>query len=212
MPEQILFLCMLFIFTLIVSQLLSKIMQHYLYQSISILEKPEKLLVSQTKRKIRLVGLLFFFYSLGYYLIADVMQLVILDIFITFMVFISIMDLEQQIILDKILFLLLVLALCFSSFLPALLLNRLLAAFIGGGILLLLAILTKGGIGGGDIKLLFTLGLWLGTDKLLFTLFLGFLSGGSISALLLLGNIKKPQDTIAYGPYFAFSAIVALLC
>jgi leader peptidase (prepilin peptidase)/N-methyltransferase len=215
MPEQFAFLCMLLllaIFTLIVSQLLSKIMQYYLCQSISILEKPEKLSGFHTKRKISLFSLLFFFYSLSYYLMVDGFHLAILWIFITFMVFISIMDFEQQVILDKILFPLLILALCFSPFLPALLLNRLFAAVIGGGILLLLAIITKGGIGGGDIKLLFVLGLWLGTDKLLFTLFLGFLSGGLVSAVLLLGKIKRPKDTIAYGPYFALSAIVALLC
>lgn len=215
MPEQFAFLCMLLlfvIFTLIVSQLLSKIMQYYLCQSISILEKPEKLPGSHIKREISLFSLLFFFYSLSYYLMVDGFQLAILWIFITFMVFISIMDFEQQVILDKILFPLLVLALCFSPFLPALLLNRLFAAVIGGGILLLLAIITKGGIGGGDIKLLFVLGLWLGTDKLLFTLFLGFLSGGLVSAVLLHGKIKRPKDTIAYGPYFALGAIVALLC
>jgi leader peptidase (prepilin peptidase)/N-methyltransferase len=187
-------------------------MQYYLCHSTSILEKPEKLSGSHTKRKISLFCLLFFFYSLSYYLTVDLLHLVILWVFITFMIFISIMDFEQQIILDKILFLLLLLALCFSPFLPALFFNRLLAAIIGGSILLFLAILTKGGIGGGDIKLLFVLGLWLGTDKLLVTLFFGFISSGLISALLLLGKIKKPKDTIAYGPYFALSAIAALLC
>ncbi|GEM_PF-952113 len=215
MSEQNEFLCMLLlfvIFTLIVSQLLSKIMHYYLCQSISILEKPEKLPGSHIKREISLFSLLFFFYSLSYYLMIDGLQLAIIWIFITFMVFISIMDFEQQVILDNILFPLLVLALCFSPFLPALLLNRLFAAIIGGGILLFLAIVTKGGVGGGDIKLLFVLGLWLGIDKLLFTLFLGFLSGGLISAVLLLGKIKRPKDTIAYGPYFALSAIIALLC
>lgn len=215
MSEQIASISMLLlfvIFTLILSQLLSKIMQYYLRQCISILEKPEKLSGSHTKRKISLFSLLFFFYSLSYYLMTDRLQLTISWIFITFMVFISIMDFEQQVILDKILFPLLVLALCFSSYLPALFLNRLIAAVIGGGILLLLAIITKGGIGGGDIKLLFVLGLWLGTDKLLFTLFLGFLTSGLTSVILLIGKIKKSKDTIAYGPYFALSAIIALLC
>lgn len=211
MPEQILFLGVLSFFTLMVSLLLSKIMQHYLCQSISLLKNPKEFLSSQTKRKVSLFCLLFFFYRLSYYQIVDGFQLIIVWIFITFMVFISVMDFEQQIILDKILFPLLVLALCFSPFLSTLLANRLLAAMIGGSILLLLAILTKGGIGGGDIKLLFVLGLWLGIDKLLFTLMWGFLSGGLISGLLLLGKIKKRQDTIAYGPYFAISAIVALL-
>ena len=56
-----------------------------------------------------------------------------------------------------------ILGLCYQLLLqPDQLLLQLLTAIASGLILLLLAILTRGGIGGGDIKLLAALGLWPG--------------------------------------------------
>lgn len=204
-------LLLIFIFTLLLSKILAMVMQYCLQQAVTLLAKPENLGKNQTRRKISLFFLLFPLYVLGYYTADDIRQLFILWVFITFMVFISIMDFEQQIILDKVVFCLLLAAVVFAAYLPETFISRLIAAAAGGAGFLLLAVITKGGIGGGDIKLIFALGLWLGADKLLFTVLVGCLSAGVISALLLLGKIKKPQDTIAYGPYFALSAIVALL-
>ena len=42
------------------------------------------------------------------------------------------------------------------------------SALIGGGVFLLLAIVSKGSLGGGDVKLIAALGLWLGVEKLIF--------------------------------------------
>ena len=71
-------------------------------------------------------------------------------------------DMEQQIIMNPQLALFAILGLCYQLLLqPDQLLLQLLTAIASGLILLLLAILTRGGIGGGDIKLLAALGLWL---------------------------------------------------
>jgi len=209
MLEQFTFF-MLFILTLILSKLFSELLQSQLCSAIAILEKPAMLFHSATKRKTWFCLLFFSAYILTATLTVHPFNLLILWIFVSFLVFISIMDLEQQIILDKVLYWFFFCGLFFSFFLPELFLNRLLAAFCGGIILLLLAIITRGAIGGGDIKLLFVLGFWLGIDKLLFTLFFGFISGGFISILLLLSHLKKRHDTIAYGPYFALGAILSL--
>jgi leader peptidase (prepilin peptidase)/N-methyltransferase len=214
MPGQAAFfpmLLLIFILTLLLSKILAMVMQVCLQQAVSLLAKPENIRKNRTRRGISLFFLLFPLYVLSYYVAADIQKLFLLWIFIAFMVFISIMDFEQQIILDKVVLCLLLAALVFAACLPETFINRLFAALAGGAVFLLLAVITKGGIGGGDIKLIFALGLWLGADKLLFTVLFGCLSAGVISVLLLLGKIKKPQDTIAYGPYFALSAIIALL-
>lgn len=214
MPEKISFFCMLltlFSLTYGIGQALAALMQQLFNRTIAILDKPAKLLASSRKREVLLLFSLFFLYVLTAPFSASPAELIIHWVFITFMVFISLMDFEQQVILDKVLLSLLCCALVFSPFLPGFFFNRLLAALMGGGLLLLLAVLTKGGIGGGDIKLLFVLGLWLGTEKLLLVLFLGFLGGGLVSAILLLSKIKKRTDTLAYGPYFSLAAILALL-
>jgi leader peptidase (prepilin peptidase)/N-methyltransferase len=201
----------LFIFVSLISHIASTAMQYCLANETAILENPAKIESYSLKRKIYFLFCLFPLYLLTSHYALTPMELIVYWVFITFMVFISIMDFEQHVILDKILLVFVLFAFVFSSFLPAPFLNRVLSAMLGGGILLLLAILTKGGIGGGDIKLLLVLGLWLGSDKLLLTMFFGFLSGGIVSAILLLSKIKRPGDPIAYGPYFAISAIVFFL-
>lgn len=201
---------MLFILTILLSKLCSELFQSQLASISAILEKPTLLFHSTAKREACLCLLFFAAYIFTAPLAVDPFNLLILWIFVSFLIFISIMDLEQQIILDKVLYCFFFCGLFFSFFLPELFLNRLLAACSGGLLLLILAILTRGAIGGGDIKLLFVLGFWLGIDKLLFTLFFGFISGGFISILLLLSHLKKRHDTIAYGPYFALGAILSL--
>ncbi|SEJ79843.1 leader peptidase (prepilin peptidase) / N-methyltransferase [Propionispira arboris] len=201
---------MLFILTILLSKLCSELFQSQLASISAILEKPTLLFHSTAKREACLCLLFFAAYILTAPLAVDPFNLLILWIFVSFLIFISIMDLEQQIILDNVLYCFFFCGLFFSFFLPELFLNRLLAACSGGLLLLILAILTRGAIGGGDIKLLFVLGFWLGIDKLLFTLFFGFISGGFISILLLLSHLKKRHDTIAYGPYFALGAILSM--
>lgn len=201
---------MLFILTIVLSKLFSELLQSQLGSTSAILEKPSRLFHSNARREAWFCCLFFITYILTAPLAIQPFKLLILWTFVSFLVFISIMDLEQQIILDKVLYCFFFCGLFFSFFLPELFLNRLLAACSGGTILLILAIITRGAIGGGDIKLLFVLGFWLGMDKLLFTLFWGFISGGFISGLLLLFHLKKRHDTLAYGPYFAVGAILSL--
>ena len=117
-------------------------------------------------------------------------------------------DFEQHVIYDAMLLPFALLSLPFFPLLPLPVGNHLAAAFAGGIAFLLLAMLTGGGIGGGDIKLIFVLGLWFGTHKLLAVILLGFFLGGLAALLLLLTGNKKRRDFIAYGPYFAGSAIL----
>lgn len=90
-------------------------------------------------------------------------------------------------------------------------LNHAAAAIIGGGIFLLLALLSKGSLGGGDVKLIAALGLWLGFEKLLNVVFAGTISGGLAAILMILANKKNRNSYFAYGPYFALTAIYFLL-
>ena len=89
--------------------------------------------------------------------------------------------------------------------------DHVLAATIGGGIFLLLAILSKGSIGGGDVKLVAALGLWLGCEQLLSVVLTATICGGLAALLMLLAKKKDRKSYFAYGPYFAFAAIYALL-
>jgi leader peptidase (prepilin peptidase)/N-methyltransferase len=96
-----------------------------------------------------------------------------------------------------------------ASYTP--LLENLLAAVFGGFAFLILAYLTQGGVGGGDVKLIAALGLWLGPDRLLTVVCAGLFLGGLAALWLLLTRQKKRKDSFAYGPCFTIPAILSLL-
>ncbi len=83
----------------------------------------------------------------------------------------------------------------------------------GGGffLFLLIAILSRGAMGGGDVKLIGALGLWLGIEGLLFVITVGTIAGGLSALLMLLLGVKTKKSFFAYGPYFALTALAVLL-
>ncbi|MEG6522560.1 prepilin peptidase [Desulfotomaculum sp. 1211_IL3151] len=82
--------------------------------------------------------------------------------------------------------------------------------FLAAGlVLLLIAIASKGGMGGGDIKLAAVMGLYLGLKYVALALFLSFLLGGLLGILLLATGIKGRKDAVPFGPFLALGAIIA---
>ncbi len=80
-----------------------------------------------------------------------------------------------------------------------------LGLLIGGGILLLILILSRGGMGDGDVFLMGALGLTLGIQKTFLTLFLSFVIGALFSVLLLITKKKTRKDAIPFGPFIAIA-------
>jgi len=76
----------------------------------------------------------------------------------------------------------------------------------------LLIILTRGkGMGWGDVKYVFFLGLVLGFPSIVVAIFLAFLLGAVVGiGLILIGN-KKFGQTIPFGPFLSLGAYIALL-
>ncbi|MBU1127393.1 prepilin peptidase, partial [Patescibacteria group bacterium] len=73
-----------------------------------------------------------------------------------------------------------------------------------GGFLFFLSLhaLTRGkGMGMGDVKLIFLLGLILGPRGLLVCLFLAFLTGALVGVILMISRKKKFKERIAFGPF-----------
>ncbi|MBC8275289.1 MAG: prepilin peptidase [Chloroflexi bacterium] len=87
-------------------------------------------------------------------------------------------------------------------------------AAIGGGIgfvlLLLPALLYRGGMGWGDIKLATLIGLVTGFPLVLIAMFLAIVSGGLIAAILLLLKLKSRKDAIPFGPFLSLAAMATL--
>ena len=71
---------------------------------------------------------------------------------------------------------------------------------------------SRGGMGFGDVKLAFVLGVWLGLEQSLLCLLLAFILGGVVGVILLLTGLKNRKDAIPFGPYLCVSGWVSLLC
>ncbi len=138
-------------------------------------------------------------------------KLVFLMIFQYFMALYTWTDLEQRVIFDRMLIPFAVIGLISIPLLDRVLTDHLMAAAVGGVVFLALAVLTKGGIGGGDIKLVAALGLWLGSDMLMTVVIAGIVLGGMAALIMLATGKRKKGDYFAYGPYFTISALLFTL-
>jgi leader peptidase (prepilin peptidase) / N-methyltransferase len=84
-------------------------------------------------------------------------------------------------------------------------------AGLGFGFLLLLAVLVRGGMGLGDVKLAAVIGLFLGYPWVGMGLMLAFLAGGLAGALLILLRVVGRKDVIPFGPYLALGAALTVI-
>lgn len=88
--------------------------------------------------------------------------------------------------------------------------NALTGMLLGGGIFYLVAVVSKGGMGGGDIKLIAMFGAFLGWQKCLLTIFVGVLLGSVVGIILMLLKRKGRKDPIPFGPFLCIGALVSL--
>jgi len=65
-------------------------------------------------------------------------------------------------------------------------------------------------MGGGDVKLVFFIGLVIGWPVILVAIFLGFLTGAMLAVMLILLGKKRFGQTIPFGPFLALGAFFAL--
>lgn len=93
---------------------------------------------------------------------------------------------------------------------PGLLWLRLAAA--GGTFVVLaaLAILGRGALGGGDVKMMACIALWLSDDVIL-ALVIGFILGGVGAVVLLLLRRAGRKDFFAFGPFLIIGTLVTWL-
>ncbi len=136
------------------------------------------------------------------------------DLFLMAAIFLLVLmtftDFEQYMLFDAMTFPFALLGI-FYAWQNSTLQENFLAAAVGGGVFLLIAIISKGSIGGGDIKLIFGLGMWLGAEKLINVVIAGTICGGVAAIVMILSKKKNRGSYFAYGPYFTISALYFLL-
>ena len=120
-------------------------------------------------------------------------------------------DYRFQFIFDDSLIPLVVLGLAATPYLPYSIWQRLAAAAGAFVVLAALAILGRGALGGGDVKMMAALGLWFGVNGIITTACIGFIVGGVAAVIFLLLKIHGRKDYFAFGPFLIIGAVVAWL-
>ncbi len=125
---------------------------------------------------------------------------------------IAVIDLEKQLILNRVIF---------PASAATLLVNVLhrqptLAYGLLGGVtalvlLLIPAIIVRRGMGWGDVKMAGLIGMATGFPMVLVSLFLGVVLGGIVAGALVLAGVRKGKDTIPFGPFLSLAAFATLL-
>ncbi|WP_432358388.1 prepilin peptidase [Sporosarcina sp. UB5] len=147
----------------------------------------------------------FTFIRLGFSL-----ELIIALLFVSLLVIITVSDLAYMIIPDKVLLPFAIAFLLLRWVIPTSpWWDSLLGAVVGFAVLYLIAVVSKGGMGGGDIKLFFVIGLVLGTVNTLVTLFLASLIGSVVGIYMLKKNGKGRKTPIPFGPAIATAAVIS---
>ncbi|HHV56657.1 MAG TPA: prepilin peptidase [Firmicutes bacterium] len=87
----------------------------------------------------------------------------------------------------------------------------LLGALAGCALLLFIAWASRGGMGGGDVKLGLALGAFLGWPNVLPALFLAFFLGAAAGIGLILAKKKRRSDAVPFGPFLVAGGLGAAL-
>lgn len=135
-------------------------------------------------------------------------------------IIIFVIDLEHGLILNKVVYPGMAVALLLALFVPQPWLTQWISrgianAAIGGGIglgiFLLLAIVSRGGMGWGDVKLAALIGLVTGFPLVFISLIMGAILGGVVAVVLVASKKRKRQETIPFGPFLSLTAMVTIV-
>ena len=124
----------------------------------------------------------------------------------------GVIDLEHKLILNKIVYPAAVVALIIDAFLPQPgIINGVIGGTIGFALFLIPALIFRGGMGWGDVKMAALIGLVTGPLLVLFTLAMGAILGALVGVILLLLKIKTRKEAIPFGPFLSLATMATLL-
>lgn len=145
-------------------------------------------------------------------IVSDVPGYVAYGLFLGLLALISVIDLRTRTIPNRLILMGLAVGLPLIWWSRSLPLSRaVLGLILTGGLMLIAAVLARGGVGGGDVKLAGLIGFYLGPVGGVRALYAGIILGALVSLVLLVLKARKRKDFIPYGPFLAFGALVSLL-
>lgn len=124
---------------------------------------------------------------------------------------ISVIDQKKQIVPNVFVIVLFSWLIVWHIVLPHLTNLSALVGFLAGGLLFfIIALVSKGGMGGGDIKLMAVLGFAVGWPYVLILFLLSFIIGAAVGVSLMLFCSKSKESPLAFAPFLSLSYFIIL--
>ncbi|MGY0693078.1 prepilin peptidase [Virgibacillus sp. FSP13] len=150
-----------------------------------------------------------FLFACSYVLIGLHLELIMALLLMSMLIIILVADITYMLIPDKLLL----------FFLPLFIVMRyvkplepwwsaIVGALIGLAVIAIVILISRGGMGAGDMKLFGVLGIVLGMQKVLLAFFFACVFGALIGMLLLLFKVIERKQPIPFGPYIVVATIV----
>jgi prepilin signal peptidase PulO-like enzyme (type II secretory pathway) len=157
-------------------------------------------------------ALLFWHYGLS-------AQLGVLAFYACLFIIIFIIDLEHSLILNKVVYPGIVVAFLLSLYpwpwftesIDMRIAYAALGGAIGFGIFLLIAVVSRGGMGWGDVKLAALIGLATGFPMVFLAIIMAAILGGVVAVVLLATRRRGRREMIPFGPFLVVAAMVTLV-
>lgn len=139
--------------------------------------------------------------------------------FVSALIVITFIDLDFQIIPDSITLPGLLIGIALSSFVlidpyergnGIGIIGSVIGMLSGGGLFYCIAVLSRGGMGGGDIKMMGMVGAVIGWKGVLMTTFTASLAGTVVGIILMVFKGKGRKTKIPFGPFLALGALLSL--
>jgi leader peptidase (prepilin peptidase)/N-methyltransferase len=131
------------------------------------------------------------------------------------LIVLAVIDLEQKLILNKVVYPTAIIAIIINIFLPDFGLKNFLFGLLGGAIgffiLLIPALIYSKGMGWGDVKMAGLIGLMVGYPRIFVAVLGSVILGGLVAIFLLITKKKGRKEGIPFGPFLSLAAMVALV-
>jgi len=148
------------------------------------------------------------------------LTVIILAAYAAILIVVFVIDLERGLILNRVVLPALVLALVVAllappdwlgGFGPHPVVSALVGAVAGFALLLVIAIVARGGMGWGDVKYAAFMGAATGFPLVFVALFCGVIIGAVVAVVLLATGRKGRKQAIPFGPFLALGTMATLL-
>ena len=108
-------------------------------------------------------------------------------------------------------FILVLESIAFGGYGLSILFSAAMGGLAGGGMFLLVYLLSRGGIGMGDVKLFAVLGLYMGIGSIFIVVFFTVMSSAIYSVIMLIRRKIKLKEEIPYAPFVMIGVVLSMV-